>query len=376
MSPKIHSRLWKDEDFWQLDAAGKVTFLWLITNGETNNCGHLVFSARQFTSDTGLDPKGVQNLTKALARALVVDGQNLWLRNYMRHQWSPGERGPNSKMWKGLVNAIASMPEALREECLREYPEFYAGVAAIYAPCKALTSPLQGPSCDGSHLQGPCKALTRGQSRAEQSRALSSSSLGGVGDAPPVELPPGFPETLQAAQAQSAMAGVLPEVVAEVWHEAMAAGGRDWRDRPIRHWSHHVRGESLRKGRLQKKPATNGHPAPSLGAEAMQAENRRRALLVEIEKHPANPDAAAYAEDHTEEETAGLGALRREMAAVEARLRSLPAEGPDWLRQLRLAAFQRELASHPGNPASAAYDEELCTERTREEYLALRREVG
>ena len=170
MSPKIHSRIWKDEDFWQLDAADKVAFLWLLTNGETNNCGHLVFSPRQFTSDTGLDPKGVLNLAKALPRAFVREGNHLWLRNFMRHQWSPGERGLNSKMFKGLINAIASMPETLRMECLREYPEFYAGVMAILAPAKPLASPLQAPSYPPSPLQGPYKAPE--QSRAEQSRVF------------------------------------------------------------------------------------------------------------------------------------------------------------------------------------------------------------
>jgi len=261
MSPKIHSRIWKDEDFWQLDAADKVAFLWLLTNGETNNCGHLVFSPRQFTSDTGLDPKGVLNLAKALPRAFVREGNHLWLRNFMRHQWSPGERGLNSKMFKGLINAIASMPETLRMECLREYPEFYAGVMAILAPAKPLASPLQAPSYPPSPLQGPYKAPE--QSRAEQSRAESSSLEGGPGEtAPAVTLPPGFPATLDDAQAHAAGAGVPPVVVERVWNEAMAQNGLNWRGQPIRSWAHHVRGEALRFADQAARVGSGKNAAP------------------------------------------------------------------------------------------------------------------
>lgn len=268
MSPKIHSRLWKDEDFWQLDAAGKVAFLWLLTNGETNNCGHLLLSPRQFTSDTGLDPKGVVELGKTLPRAFVRDGNHLWLRNFMRHQWSPGERGPNSKMWKGLINAITAMPETLRAECLREYPEFYAGVAAITAPWKPLASPLEAPSHPPSPLQAPCKGPE--QSRAEQSRALSSSSSeGGPGETlPPTELPPGFPATLAQASAQATLAGVPARVLEEVWNAAMSRGGLDHSGKPIRSWVHHLRAESLKPWRLEKPGGKNAPPqlTPALAA--------------------------------------------------------------------------------------------------------------
>jgi len=300
MSPKIHSRIWKDDDFWQLDTELKVTFIWLLTNGETDNAGHLVFSGRQFEADTGLKVEGVQKLGKALPRGFVLEGSHLWLRNFMRHQWSPGERGPNSKMWKSLVNAIAAMPETLRKECLREYPEFYASVSSITSPLQAPYHKPPPPSNDPSPLQAPCKGPE--QSRAEQSRALSSYSLeGGPGETRPVELPPGFPPTVEAAQGQSAMTGVLPEVVAEVWHEAMAAGGRDWRDRPIRAWAHHVRAEGLRKNR-PKKYGVNGNsasaspPAENPTARRIRLESQLKQLKEEAENHIVNCGAPTQEE--------------------------------------------------------------------------------
>jgi|GEM_PF-5390016 len=316
MSPKIHSRIWKDDDFWQLDTEAKVTFLWLLTNGETDNCGHLVFSGRQFEADTGLKVEGVQKLGKALPRAFVLEGSHRWLRNFMRHQWSPGERGPNSKMWKSLVNAIASMPETLRKECLRDYPEFYAAVTSITSPLQAPSYKSPPPSEGPSPLQGPYKAPE--QSRAEQSRALSSSSSeGGEGETPPVELPRGFPSSLEAAQAQSALAGVEPAIVAEVWHEAMAAGGRDFRDRPIRAWAHHVRAESLRKNRARKTGGLNGHASPTVEnptARRIRLESQLRLLQSEAENHIVQCGAP------TEEEREDYAKLWQKIRALKGEL--------------------------------------------------------
>ena len=382
MSPKILSRIWKDDDFWKLDPAGKVTFFWLLSNGETHHCGHLVLSKRQFAADTGMDlDKGLADLDKGLPRAFVQSGNHLWLRNFMRHQFSAPERGSKSRMFKCLVNAIASMPEALRVECLRDYPEFYAAVHSETANPSALTSPSQAPSNGTSPLQAPYKGPE--QSRAEQSRAECVSSERGVGEteAPPIELPKGFPATLEQALAQAASSGVAPEVVEEVWHTAMAAGGRDRRDRPVRSWTHHVRGESLQPWRQKKPAGPNGAPSAatprpkSLGAEIMDAENTRKRLVAQMSEHPCNELSTSY--DPTSEEFPAWQAMQITLRSVEAILRSIPKDAPeDWQQRLRKEAFQRELSQHPGNPESSAYDEEFCTPARQAEFLALRKQAA
>ena len=324
MSPKILSRIWKDDDFWQLDNAGKVTFFWLLSNGETHHCGHLVVSKRQFTADTGMDPdKALDDLGKALPRAFVKNGNHLWLRNFMRHQFSAPERGAKSRMFKCLVNAIASMPEVLRVECLREYPEFYSAVNGLEHPASVVQSPLEGARNGASPLQAPCKGPE--QSRAEQSRVCSLS--GGVGETsniPPVELPPGFPPTLEAAQAQAALTGVSPEVIEEVWNAAMATGARDGRDRPIRSWPHHVRAEALKPWR-QKNGAgqKNGGASParpeSPTARRIALEKRVRALEAELEGHAVNCSAPPY----SPEEQADFDRVKEELRNVRLELQTI-----------------------------------------------------
>jgi hypothetical protein len=132
-----------------------------------------------------------------------------------------------------------------------------------------------------------------------------------------VELPPGFPSSLEAAQAQSALAGVEPAIVAEVWHEAMAAGGRDFRDRPIRAWAHHVRAESLRKNRARKTGGPNGHASPTVEnptARRIRLESQLRLLQSEAENHIVQCGAP------TEEEREDYAKLWQKIRALKGEL--------------------------------------------------------
>lgn len=203
----------------------------------------------------------------------------------------------------------------------------------------------------------------------------------------PVELPQGFPATLEEAVAQCSVAGVDPDAVAEVWHAAMAQNGTNWRGQPIRRWAHHVQAEALRLKSLARgarKPAENGalngHPPgparpKSLGAEIMDAENTRKRLVAQMSEHPCNELSAAY--DPASEEYPAWQAMLVTVRNVEGLLRSIPKDAPDdWQRRLRGEAFQRECSQHPGNPESSAYDEENCTDATRREFIALRREAA
>jgi hypothetical protein len=149
---------------------------------------------------------------------------------------------------------------------------------------------------------------------------------------------------------------------------------RDWRFDLLTYW---------RRGGAGQKPAENGAlngrpPGParpkSLGAEIMDAENTRKRLVAQMSEHPCNELSAAY--DPASEEYPAWQAMLVTVRSVEGILRSIPKDAPDdWQRRLRAEAFQRECSQHPGNPESAAYDEENCTDATRREFIALRREA-
>jgi hypothetical protein len=325
VSPKILSRIWKDDGFWQLDAAGKVAFFWLLTNGETNNCGHLVFSTRQFESDTGLKAEGVVNLVKPLARAFVFDGQHIWVRNFMRHQWSPGERGPQSKMFKGLVNAIASMPETLRKEALREYPEFYAAVCGITSPLQAPCLHSPPPSNGVSPLQGPYKAPE--QSRAEQSRAESSSE-GGVGetDGPPVIVTLGMVSAYVGKMRSDLGADYTDAEARSAWmsfHQSRDPLTGQWKigRTAVTDWRTALEREM---GRGRDRMATNGNgmatrnSSPSGTARRIGLEKKAASLEEQIAGHSCLCSAPPYEAG----EQAEFDRLQRELREARAELES------------------------------------------------------
>ena len=166
---------------------------------------------------------------------------------------------------------------------------------------------------------------------------------------------------------------------------------RDWFERKVNSLTHGF--DSLRDWRFDlltywrrtggaKKPAengaSNGRPAgsrpKSVGAEIMDAENTRKRVVAQMAEHPCNELSASY--DAASEEYPAWQAMLVTLRSVEGILRSIPKEAAeDWQRRLRKEAFQRELAQHPGNPESTAYDEAFCTQAQQAQFLALRKEA-
>ena len=94
-----------------------------------------------------------------------------------------------------------------------------------------------------------------------------------------------------------------------------------------------------------------------------------QAVLGAILQKPADALPEVLTELHSKSQA--------KLASVEARLRSIPKDAPEgWMRDLRRQAFERAAMAHPGNPSSAAYDEQFVTENDRQSYLALRRECA
>lgn len=150
----------------------------------------------------------------------------------------------------------------------------------------------------------------------------------------------------------------------------------DWRADLLPYWRRNGGGQ---KNPAAKQPGAvvNGR-AKSLGAEAMELVRRWQALRARAAEHPANEASSAYGDTDLkvplDAELEDWSRLQGELREVEAALRSLPADAPEgWIRELRQKAFERAAAEHPGNPDSAAYDEQMVTEKDRAEYLALRR---
>jgi len=149
---------------------------------------------------------------------------------------------------------------------------------------------------------------------------------------------------------------------------------RDWRFDLLTYWRRGGAGQKpAENGALNGRSASHGR-AKSLGAEVMDAENTRKRTVAQMSEHPCNELSASY--DAASEEYPAWQALLVTLRSVEGILRSIPKDAPDdWQRRLRAEAFQRELAQHPGNPQSTAYDEAYCTPARQAEFLALRKEA-
>lgn len=145
---------------------------------------------------------------------------------------------------------------------------------------------------------------------------------------------------------------------------------RDWRFDLLTYWRRSGAGK-----KTGENAVVNGHKSKSLGAEIMEAETTRKRLVTQMSEHPCNELSASY--DAASEEYPAWQAMLVALRSVEGILRSIPKDAPDdWQRRLRAEAFKRECSQHPGNSESTAHDEEFCTEETRREFIALRKEAG
>jgi len=98
-----------------------------------------------------------------------------------------------------------------------------------------------------------------------------------------VELPVGFPSTIEEARVAAEFVGCPIEVADKAWNKAMSRGGRDSKDIPIRSWRSHLASEwSYEQARVneKKQKTENGLPAVNRPAGA-----------------PKMTDVQAYAKD-------------------------------------------------------------------------------
>lgn len=105
-----------------------------------------------------------------------------------------------------------------------------------------------------------------------------------------VELPMGFPVTLEVAVLAADTVGCTREFAATQWAQAMSRGGRDSRDVPIRRWPSYLAAcrdyQANRDAERQQREKTAGPGRPDARNLAAQI----RALEQEIAEHPGNPE--------------------------------------------------------------------------------------
>lgn len=293
MSPKIHSSFWKDDDVGGLTPDCKLAFLWLLTNGQTNNVGFLRVSRREFVHDTGLPEETLVSLLKSLPRAFVweeSDGRLLvWIRHYIQHQWTVGQIRSTSLIHTNLLNLIAAMPEHFQKTLASDYKTLASDLSKLLSEDKTPQDPSKG-------LQVPRTE----QSRAEQSIIPVFEEVKAFAEAWPGEPASGTgpmnPEWVKqwfARQANKAIGFPLR------WQLALVA---DWR-------------AGFRNGQMQGKAIENP-VAVRIGLERQIA-----ALDEDLDGH-----IVLSAAEPTDSERADFEAKKKKRAELKQRLKELANE--------------------------------------------------
>jgi hypothetical protein len=136
-----------------------------------------------------------------------------------------------------------------------------------------------------------------------------------------VDLPPGFPETVDDAVQQAAFVGCDTVFTETVWNKAVGRGGEDNKGRPIRSFRHHLatewKYEQDRRGKAKLAGNGNGNAG---NASLRDIQNQLRAVREEIEKSPANRNSISFTGKATDLEVAALRGYRKKESELNAKL--------------------------------------------------------
>ena len=119
----IRMSFWSDLYVETLSASEKLLYLYLFSCPHTNNLGVLAVSTRRMAYDTGLTQEAVHAALSLFERdrKIVMDGDTVWLCNFIRHQCSTSPKILASL--RALFPAVESAD--IREAILARYPHLF-----------------------------------------------------------------------------------------------------------------------------------------------------------------------------------------------------------------------------------------------------------
>jgi uncharacterized phage protein (TIGR02220 family) len=129
----IQPTFWSDGFVERLDYQTKYVLLWLITNPQTSIVGLCEVSERRFSFETGLPPEALHRALKALGGVVVVDGEKIFLRTFIKHQWGTGKRLVINNVFKAILSYVDALEKGslIFKAILESYPEVQKGLEDI-----------------------------------------------------------------------------------------------------------------------------------------------------------------------------------------------------------------------------------------------------
>jgi len=136
---------WRDVWFRKLSPGLKLIFLYLCDNCDL--AGFLEYDIDRIVFETGVkDISTIEGALKGLGRSILVKGEYLWIKNFIKHQKNY-PLNKNNPAHRGIIRLIS------------ERKEFHEEVGALYGPLKGLLSPI-----------GIGKGIGKGNSKKQYSK--------------------------------------------------------------------------------------------------------------------------------------------------------------------------------------------------------------
>ena len=121
----IRKSFWHDPFIEELDAKGKLLYVYLFTGPYTNNFGIVEVSRKKIAFESGLSAQDVEKYLADFeaAKKIVIDGGWIWMVNFIKNQTRT-----NTRMIEGLVkDAPSAVPtKKLAESICSKYPQVYS----------------------------------------------------------------------------------------------------------------------------------------------------------------------------------------------------------------------------------------------------------
>jgi hypothetical protein len=147
MKPYVHQSFWSDSDMELQPPEIKLAALWLITNSQTSILGLCSASDRRFCFETGLPSGTLSRVCEALPRAFKPLGDQIFITNFIRHQFGAGSGLMRNNWFKALAASFLGQSKQVQDAILELYPEFEG-------ERKGLPSPSKGFKAQGTLRNG------------------------------------------------------------------------------------------------------------------------------------------------------------------------------------------------------------------------------
>lgn len=106
---QIHTQIWQDEFFLDLEPDEKLVFIYLFSNKETNLAGLYRLNLKVAAFETGIDLQKILTILKKFAAAnkILYEDGIVWVVNWIHYNTAPN----SDKVLAGIKRSLASIPD-------------------------------------------------------------------------------------------------------------------------------------------------------------------------------------------------------------------------------------------------------------------------